>query len=535
MNPVYAFWRRALHRLRSSSASQSGAFDLPSILVGVVVVGILTAGVLAAVFGVIPFAQDSGARQDLDATRTAQGVAKAKDGRFMDTAGLDDAGYAKARPRVAAATDAKGSCYVAVSRSATGKTFVATNTATSAVEISSSVDTSCVPDPVLDGLLNGVGDGRPVAASGIMISTWDTGIVPLDAPECTTITLPLAGAVDVSIDWGDGTPVEAVSSELPAHLYTGTPGLKTITIDGTFTGWVGQTWPSWSSKCITEVSRWDETGTSDVYAGFLDASNLTNVVRIPSTATDWSMLFTGAKAFNGDVSGWDTSKVTSMETMFAGASSFNRDLSRWDTSKVTGMAWMFQDASSFDQPLNSWKTARVTGLSSMFAGASRFNQDLSKWDTSSVTDMTGVFHSATSFQGDISSWKTENVQSMDDMFYASAFNGDISGWKTGSLKSTQAMFFGNSSFNGDLSQWNTANVTKMTDMFGGATSFNRDIGQWETSKVTTMRGMFMGASSFDQNISSWEVSMIAGEGDAGGAGYFSVGSSLRDAYKPNFR
>lgn len=72
--------------------SQSGAFDLPSILVGVVVVGILTAGVFAAIFGVIPFAQDRAAKQDLAAINTAQGVTYAKDGqRYKDIDALSEA------------------------------------------------------------------------------------------------------------------------------------------------------------------------------------------------------------------------------------------------------------------------------------------------------------------------------------------------------------------------------------------------------------------------------------------------------------
>jgi len=61
-------------RLRVADAfkNEDGAFDLPSILVGVVVVGILTAGVLASIFGVIPFSQDKGAQQDLGAVTTGR-------------------------------------------------------------------------------------------------------------------------------------------------------------------------------------------------------------------------------------------------------------------------------------------------------------------------------------------------------------------------------------------------------------------------------------------------------------------------------
>ena len=52
-------------------------------------------------------------------------------------------------------------------------------------------------------------------------------------------------------------------------------------------------------------------------------------------------MFIKAHAFNGDLSRWHTSKVTTMERMFRTAHAFNGDLSRWDTSNVTTMDCMF--------------------------------------------------------------------------------------------------------------------------------------------------------------------------------------------------
>ncbi|GAA4035589.1 hypothetical protein GCM10023063_20180 [Arthrobacter methylotrophus] len=75
-------------RVSDAFKNEAGAFDLPSILVGVVVVGILTAGVLASIFGVIPFAQDKGAQQDLGSVVTAEGVFKAQTNNYTDLAGL---------------------------------------------------------------------------------------------------------------------------------------------------------------------------------------------------------------------------------------------------------------------------------------------------------------------------------------------------------------------------------------------------------------------------------------------------------------
>ncbi len=72
--------------------NEDGAFDLPSILTGVVAVGVLTAGVLGSIFGVIPFAQDNGAKQDLSAIKTAQGVAKTEGGNYLGLDSLNSSG-----------------------------------------------------------------------------------------------------------------------------------------------------------------------------------------------------------------------------------------------------------------------------------------------------------------------------------------------------------------------------------------------------------------------------------------------------------
>ena len=45
--------------------------------------------------------------------------------------------------------------------------------------------------------------------------------------------------------------------------------------------------------------------------------------------------------FNGDVSQWDVSAVTSMAFMFSSAEYFNGDVSKWDVSAVTDMRNMF--------------------------------------------------------------------------------------------------------------------------------------------------------------------------------------------------
>lgn len=84
--------------------------------------------------------------------------------------------------------------------------------------------------------------------------------------------------------------------------------------------------------------------------------------------------------FNGDISGWDVSNVTSMYNMFS-QSKFNGYISNWDVSNVEVMSHMFYDAKSFNQPLKGWsdKVYRVIDMEYMFCYATSFNQDISGW------------------------------------------------------------------------------------------------------------------------------------------------------------
>jgi surface protein len=58
-------------------------------------------------------------------------------------------------------------------------------------------------------------------------------------------------------------------------------------------------------------------------------------------------MFNNAIAFNGDISGWDTSKVTDMRLMFSGADAFNQDLSSWDASLVESCGLFADDATAW--------------------------------------------------------------------------------------------------------------------------------------------------------------------------------------------
>ena len=59
-------------------------------------------------------------------------------------------------------------------------------------------------------------------------------------------------------------------------------------------------------------------------ASFLNCINLTTVpTTLPPGVTFMDLMFSGATSFNGNISNWDISNVTSMNQMFNNTSSFS--------------------------------------------------------------------------------------------------------------------------------------------------------------------------------------------------------------------
>jgi len=158
---------------------------------------------------------------------------------------------------------------------------------------------------------------------------------------------------------------------------------------------------------------------------------------------DWAQ---SQDVWYGTMPNWDTSLVEDMSGYdegvqgFGDKSTFDGDISKWDTGKVTNMHAMFYIASAFNQDIGSWNTAQVTTMRGMFASASAFNQDIGSWNTEKVTTMIYMFQEASAFNQDIGSWNTEKVTNMQYMFHtASSFNQDISKW-TGTAATTQQLW-----------------------------------------------------------------------------------------------
>lgn len=191
MTALLAPARRAAAILRSTR----GAFDMMSVLAGAAIVAILVAGTLTNAFGVIPWAQDNGAKRSLSAASTAQGVAEVRDGRFLDDAGLRGASYLSGTSSMAVGADADGSCWVGLARSDTGNVFYSTNEKSDPQTFVSGTNPGCVARTDLRKLAGVVGAPLPTAyAAGWGSSNvWASGTPSTNVPLAVKSSGALAG------------------------------------------------------------------------------------------------------------------------------------------------------------------------------------------------------------------------------------------------------------------------------------------------------------------------------------------------------
>ena len=326
---------------------------------------------------------------------------------------------------------------------------------------------------------------------------------------------------------------------------------------------------SCSSLSSINLSSWNVGNVTDMNGMFFDCSSLTSVGNLSSWNTsnviDMSSMFYNCLSLTTlDVSNFDTSNVTDMAFMFAGngvpTDSYMKlkniiGLSGWNTSKVTSMSNMFQNCSSLTSVgnLSNWKTGNVTSMKCMFINCPSiasvgnlagwntskvitmnrmfFNcsslasvGDFSNWNTSKVTNMYGMFYNCLSLTTlDVSNFDTSNVTDMAFMFAGSGSStsymklkniGNLSGWNTSKVTSMASMFQKCSSLTsvGNLSNWKTGNVTSMDGMFDYCSSLTSvgDLSNWNTGNVTSMRRMFIKCSSLASvgNLAGWNTSKV---------------------------
>jgi len=103
--------------------SSKGAVDLPSIIVGIIVVGVLAGITSVTVLGIIPWAQNNSARQALTSLSTAQNSYKQAYDVYGTQAQLVDKKLLAVNDKTCSTISADGLTYSSASKSTTGKMF----------------------------------------------------------------------------------------------------------------------------------------------------------------------------------------------------------------------------------------------------------------------------------------------------------------------------------------------------------------------------------------------------------------------------
>ena len=322
-----------------------------------------------------------------------------------------------------------------------------------------------------------------------------------------TITLPLYGAVNVTVNWGDSKTDNYTTADDHKHEYAA-EGTYTVSISGSLEKFGKYDYPN--ADKLVKVTTFGNIGLSSLANAFYNAINLIELPTIlPSTVTSLEAMLRRASKFNFDIGGWNVSNVNKMFNLFREASSFNQNIGGWDVSKVSDMGYMFDKAILFNRDISSWNVSKVYNMFSMFSNAESFNQNIGGWNVSKVTDMGYMFRGARAFNQDISRWNVSGVYNMNNMFAScESFNQDISNWDVSRVTNMSEMFMEATSFNQNIGKWNVSSATNMSYMFKKAAVFNQSIGGWDVSKVTNMSAMFQEATAFNQDISGWDVSKV---------------------------
>ena len=189
------------------------------------------------------------------------------------------------------------------------------------------------------------------------------------------------------------------------------------------------------------------------------ASEITSVVfveengkKVVAPASCNSLFAHMDRATSIDLSGLDTSRVTSMKLMFWDCTSLTElDVSGLDTSNVTTMERAFDSCTSLvELDLSGWDTSSLENTELMFFDCRSLRTiDFTGWNTKYVTTMYGMFNNCTALtELDLSSFNTRRVVDMGAMFA-----------ECGSLKTIRV-----------CGRWTTRSVVRSSYMFYGCTS-----------------------------------------------------------------
>ena len=214
-----------------------------------------------------------------------------------------------------------------------------------------------------------------------------------------TVTLPLSGTVNVTVNWGDATS-NVYTTDADVNKVYAAVGTYTITISGVLTqfgnGDNPDSGPGYSNpQRITRVLNWGGTGLQSLFGAFQSTTNLVQVPSdFPPNVVNVGWMFKNSN-FNQPIGTWNMSNVRRMGHMFENNTVFNQNIGSWDVSNVRDMRYMFLGATSFNNggspSIGNWNTAALTRPRGMFSGCTAFDQSLANWNVRLANDVRDMF------------------------------------------------------------------------------------------------------------------------------------------------
>lgn len=269
---------------------------------------------------------------------------------------------------------------------------------------------------------------------------------------------------------------------------------------------------------VGDVSGWNTTKFTTVYElfrydGKLTVFNPTNWD--VSNITSFAFFMDGCASMTSmDLSGWvfNSSSYISFESMFSNCQKITTygDLSGWNTGKVQSMNNMFWSNHALTTlDLSNWDTTSLTGISMMFYKCRSLTQlDMTDWDVSRCTSFNFYDCGKLTTLGDTSGWNA-SISSISFDGCSSLQSLDLSGCSVANVTSFGWCFRGcvNLTTIGDVSGWNVGNVTSFTSMFVSCRSLTSlDFSNWNVSKSTNFSSMFSGCYGLTSlDVSGWTL------------------------------
>ncbi len=327
-----------------------------------------------------------------------------------------------------------------------------------------------------------------IIAGTPMVSTWQT----TTSNEMITLPLRTGFNYNMTVDWGDGSPVALIDSFGDAdksHTYA-LAGTYTVTLTGTAEAWYFNN--GLDKDKIMTVPELGDMNWVSFEGAFLACDNLTTV------------------------SGGVTDGVTTMRSMFHEADNVMPDTSGWVTDNVQSMYYTFAETHAANPDTSNWNTENVLDMSGMFLNADAANPNTTNWNVESVVNMTSMFRNTAIANPNTSNWVTTDLEFVTFMFRSALMaNPNTTNWNMASVSNMAYMFYGAPMASPDTSNWITTNVVNMSFVFSFAGSANPDPSTWDLTNVTSLTNIFHSSGISTANYSQFLIRAEATSSQAG--------------------